>query len=72
MSIVKELEQGKGKFKVIKIFLSDSNKFGKNGKLKKKSEKIFKGGDLEFMIYLMFKVKDNLLVGKIIRKIDFD
>lgn len=52
--------------------LSDSNKPGKNGKPKKKSEKILKGGDLEPMTHSTSKVKDNLSVGKTIRKIDFD
>lgn len=68
-NVILILEERNGKFKVIKIFL-------KNGK---KSEKIFEG-DLDdvvvefmMMIYLrFFKVKYNLLVGKIIRKIDFD
>ncbi|KAF8096034.1 hypothetical protein N665_0319s0050 [Sinapis alba] len=67
-------KQRKGMLKVIKTSLSDSSKQRKNGK-SKKSEKILKD-DLEVVEEPMTrsgsKVKDNLSVGKTIRKIDFD
>lgn len=68
-------EQRNGKLKVTKTSLSDSSsKHGKNGK-SKKGEQILRG-DLDVVVEPMThsrsKVKNNLSVGKTIRKIDFD